>query len=225
MNGPQLPEQVAAYRGSFASTWSEDAPPEAVRFVVLDCETTGLSPARDRIVSIGAVAVAEAQILLADSFEALLQVRHNTAATLVHGITRAETLDALDEREALIQFLDYLRDGVIVGHHINHDLAMLNFACERQFGIRLENRHLDTMGLTLHLQSDGAFVHLPPIGGFSLDALCERFGVVPYDRHTAPGDAFLTAQVFLRLLRYARRAKRATLAGLTEPFLPDGSSS
>jgi len=225
MNGLQFPEQVAAYRGSFVSTWPEDAPPEAVRFVVLDCETTGLNPARDRIVSIGAIAVAEAQILLADSFDALLQVSHNTAATLVHGITRTETLGALDEREALIQFLAYLRDGVIVGHHINHDLAMLNSACDRQFGIRLENRHLDTMGLTLHLQSDGAFVHLPPIGGFSLDALCERFGVVPYDRHTAPGDAFLTAQVFLRLLRYARRAKRATLAGLTEPFHPDGSCS
>jgi DNA polymerase-3 subunit epsilon len=225
MNEPQLPEEVGAYRATFASTWPEDALPEAVRFVVLDCETTGLSPTRDRIVSIGAVAVGEAQILLADGFEALLRVSHNTAATLVHGITRAETLGALGEREALLQFLDYLRDGVIVGHHINHDLAMLNAACDRQFGIRLQNRHLDTMGLTLHLQNDGAFMHLPPIGGFSLDALCERFGVVPYDRHTAAGDAFLTAQVFLRLLRYARRAKRATLRGLTEPFRPDGSRS
>jgi len=225
MNGPQYPEEVRSYRASFASTWLDGALPEAVRFVVLDCETTGLSPARDRIVSIGAIAVSERQILLADCFEALLRVSHNTAATLVHGITRAETLGALSEREALVRFLGYLRDGVIVGHHINHDLAMLNAACNRQFGIRLQNRYLDTMGLTLHLQSEGAFMHLPPIGGFSLDALCERFGVVPYDRHTAPGDAFLTAQVFLRLLRYARRSKRATLRGLTEPFHSDGSSS
>lgn len=155
----------------------------------------------------------------------MLRVSHNTVATLVHGITRAETLDALGEREALVQFLDYLRDGVIVGHHINHDLAMLNAACERQFGIRLENRHLDTTGLTLYLQNDGAFVCLPPIGGFSLDALCERFEVDPYDRHTAPGDAFLTAQVFLRLLRYARRSGRGTLGGLTEPFQHERSIS
>jgi DNA polymerase-3 subunit epsilon len=225
MNGLQTPETVRGYLACFGSTWPDDALPEAVRFVVLDCETTGLDPARDRIVSIGAVAVGEAQILLADGFEALLRVSHNTAATLVHGITRAETLDALGEREALLRFLDYLRDGVIVGHHINHDLAMLNAACERQFGIRLNNRHLDTMGLTLHLQNDGAFADLPPIRGFSLDSLCERFGVVPYDRHTAPGDAFLTAQVFLRLLRYARRGNRAWLGGLTEPFHPDGSIS
>jgi DNA polymerase-3 subunit epsilon len=83
--------------------------------------------------------------------------------------------------------------------HINHDLAMLNAACNREFGIRLENRHPDTMGLTLHPQNDEAFVHESPIVGFSLDALCKRFGVVPYDRHTATGDAFLTAQIFLLL--------------------------
>lgn len=214
-----------SYQGKFAATWSDDAPLAAVRFVVLDCETTGLDPRRDRIVSIGAVAVNGLHIILADGFEALLRVSHNTAATPVHGITRAETLGALDEREALVQFLDYLGDGVIVGHHVNYDLAMLDAACGRQFGLRLENRHLDTMGLTLHLQNDGAFEGLPPIAGFSLDALCERFGVVPYDRHTAPGDAFLTAQVFLRLLRFSGRGNRRTLGALTEPFLHDGQTS
>jgi DNA polymerase-3 subunit epsilon len=221
MSTSELPRAVSDYQTRFASTWPGDASPQAVRFVVLDCETTGLDPRRDRIVSIGAVAVSEAQIILADGFEALLKVSYNTAATLVHGIAREETLDALDEREALLGFLDYLRDGVIVGHHINHDLAMLDAACERQFGMHLKNRHLDTMGLTLHLQRDGAFAPEPPIAGFSLDALCEHFGVVPYDRHTAAGDAFLTAQVFLRLLRRAERCERATLDALTEPFDPE----
>jgi DNA polymerase III subunit epsilon len=221
MSAPELPLAISDYQARFASTWPGDASLRSVRFVVLDCETTGLDPRRDRIVSIGAVAVSEAQIILADAFEALLKVSYNTAATLVHGITREETLDALDEREALLGFLDYLRDGVIVGHHINHDLAMLDAACERQFCMHLKNRHLDTMGLTLHLQRDGAFAPEPPIAGFSLDALCERFGVVPYDRHTAAGDAFLTAQIFLRLLRRAEGCERATLDALTEPFDPE----
>jgi DNA polymerase-3 subunit epsilon len=225
MSGQSPPETVAAYGRCFDATWPDDSAPESVGFVVLDCESTGLNPITDRIVSIGAVAVEGFEIVLADSFEALLRVRHNTAATLVHGITRAEALDGLDEREALILFLDYLRDGVIVGHHINHDMAMLNAACERNFGIRLGNRHLDTMGLTLHLESDRAFGDKPALTGFSLDALCERFGVVPYDRHTAPGDAFLTAQIFLRLLAYARRTERKTLVALAEPFRPSGISS
>jgi DNA polymerase-3 subunit epsilon len=74
------------------------------------------------------------------------------------------------------------------------------------------------MDLTLHLERDGAFAGRPPIRHFTLDALCTMFGVIPHDRHTAAGDAFITAQVFLRLLRLASRFGRATLAGVTAPF-------
>jgi DNA polymerase III epsilon subunit-like protein len=47
------------------------------------------------------------------------------------------------------------------------------------------------------------------------------FGVIPHDRHTASGDAFLTAQVFLRLLRLAGRHGRTTLSQRTEPFVEE----
>lgn len=223
MDQEQSPRALVDYRAGFASSWSDEEPVEAVRFVVLDCESTGLHPERDRIVSIGAVAVQDTQILLDDIFEALLRVTHNTAATVVHGITRNEARSGMAEREALLGLLDYLRDGVIVGHHIGYDLAMLNAACRRQLGIEVANRHLDTMGLTLQLERDGAFAGQSPITGFSLDALCDRFGILPYDRHTAPGDAFLTAQIFLRLVRIARRHGRTALAALTQPFEPDRS--
>jgi DNA polymerase-3 subunit epsilon len=209
---------LSSYLDAFRDSWAEDEPPERMRFVVLDCETTGLNPKRDRIVSIGAVAVCNAEILLADGFEALLRVTHNTAATLVHGITRDGARDGMREREALLGLLDYLRDGVIVGHHIAHDAAMLDAACRRHFDLQLRNRLLDTLALTLHLERDGAFGNQPALTDTSLDGLCRRFGILPYDRHTAPGDAFLTAQVFLRLLRHARRNGRTTLARLSEPF-------
>jgi DNA polymerase-3 subunit epsilon len=209
---------LSAYRDCFRDTWTDDAPPEGVRFVVLDCETTGLSPERDRIVSIGAVAVREAQIVLEDGFEALLRVTHNTAATLVHGITRSEARGGMDEREALLDFLVYVRDGVIVGHHIGHDLAMLDAAYRRHFDLELLNRRLDTLHLALQLERDGTFGDRSPLTDHSLDALCQRFGIVPYDRHTAPGDAFLTAQIFLRLLRRSARCGRASLERLTQPL-------
>jgi len=211
-------QAIARYRSSFHQTWDDDAPTDTVRFVVLDCECTGLNPKRDRLASIGAIAVYEAQILLGDTFEVLLRIKHNTAATLVHGITRAETRYGEDEREAMLALLAYLRDGVIVGHHIGYDIAMLNAACRRQFDLELSNRHLDTLGLMLHLEREGVFSDQPPLENTSLDALCKRFGITPYDRHTAPGDAFLTAQIFLRLLRYAKRSGRNTLSGLTQPF-------
>ncbi len=206
------------YRESFATTWADEATLESVRFVSLDCESTGFDPRRDRIVSIGAIALIDGQILLGDEFEAMLQVTHNTAATLVHGITRQEARSGREERDALLEFLAYLRDGIIVGHHIGHDIAMLNAACRRQFDFELGNRHIDTLGLTLLLEQDGAFAGQTSIASASLDALCDRFGVIPHDRHTAPGDAFLTAQIFQRLLRYASRCERNSVARLTESF-------
>jgi DNA polymerase-3 subunit epsilon len=199
-------------------SWAQDTPTEDVRFVVLDSETTGLDPRKDRIVTIGAIAVVNHEILIEDSFEALLKVEYNSSAVTVHGVTREESRIGLDEPVALDQFLKYLGDGVIVGHHISHDVDTFNAGYERHFGLRMENASLDTMALTLHLERDGAFAGRDPIQEFSLDALCGLFNIIPHDRHTAPGDAFMTALVFQRLLRLAAKHGRTTLARLLEPF-------
>jgi DNA polymerase III subunit epsilon len=205
------------YRSCFDATWSDETPIDRLRFVVLDSETTGLDLHVDRIITIGAVAVRGHEIVLEDSFDALVAVA-DTGAVEVHGITRDAARKGLEEAEVLARFLDYLRDGVIVGHHVGHDVGMLDVACERLWGFRTLNRSLDTMDLTLHLERDGAFAGRPPIRQFTLDALCGMFEVIPHDRHTASGDAFLTAQVFLRLLRLAARHGRTTLARIAEPY-------
>ena len=213
---------IGTYHALCRDRLADEIPWDHVRFVALDSETTGLDPRRDRLITIGAVAVVGGDILLDDAFEIMMPVRYNTSSVTVHGITVDEARDGVPEPEALEALLGYLGAGVIVGHHILHDITALNVACERHFGLELQNRFLDTMDLTLHLERDGA---LPPdtrIEGFSLDQLCQRFGVVPHDRHTAAGDAFITAQVFQRLLRLARKAGRDTLGALAEPFpVPD----
>jgi DNA polymerase-3 subunit epsilon len=213
------PAFIERYRKRFDETWHDDTPVDRVRFVVLDSETTGLNPRVDRLVTIGAVAVQSGEIVLEDSFHALIKVDANTSAVTVHGVTRDESRAGIEETEALARFLDYLGDGVIVGHHIDHDIITFDSAYERHWGIRMSNRSLDTMDLTLHLEKDGAFADRPPIRRFTLDALCDLFGVTPHDRHTAAGDAFMTAQVFLRLLRLASRHGRQTLGPLSQPFL------
>lgn len=155
----------------------------------------------------------------ADSFEALLKIEYNGASVAVHGITREKAEGGLDEPEALAAFLAYLRDGVIVGHHILHDIISISTACVRHFDFELKNRFLDTMKLALHIDRDGVFGDDDTFRGFTLDALCERFGVVPHDRHTATGDAFITAQIFLKLLRMGKTAGRVSLGPLSERFV------
>jgi DNA polymerase III subunit epsilon len=213
-----LPPFVARYRACFDDTWAEDTPIERVRFVVLDSETTGLNPRVDRLITIGAVAVQNSEIVLEDSFDALIKIDRNTEAVTVHGVTRDQSLRGVDEQVAIEGFIDYLKDGVIVGHHIGHDISTIDAALERHWGVTLTNRSLDTMDLTLHLERDGAFAGRPPIRQFTLDGLCAMFGVIPHDRHTASGDAFITAQVFLRLERLARRVGRGTLGRISDSF-------
>jgi len=209
---------LSRYDEHFADTWKDTTPIDDVRFVVLDSETTGLDPRTDRIITIGAVSVQGGDILLGDAFHALLRLDGNTPAVTVHGVTRDQTRGGMDEPEAMQAFLDYVADGVIVGHHIGHDIGTFNTAYQRHWGVELRNRSLDTMDLTLQLERDGAFAGRPPIRRYTLDALCEMFGVVPHDRHTATGDAFITAQVFLRLLKLAARCGRSTLGPLSEAF-------
>jgi DNA polymerase-3 subunit epsilon len=213
------PSFIDRYRACFDTTWTDETPIDRVRFVVLDSETTGLNPRTDRIITLGAIAVTAHEILLADAFDALLKIDENTSAVTVHGVTRDEARAGMEEQDALARFLDYLRDGVIVGHHIGHDIGSLDAGYERGWGLRTMNRSLDTMDLALHLEQDGAFVGRPPIRHFTLDALCGWFDVIPHDRHTASGDAFLTAQLFLRLLRLAARYGRTTLSSISEPFV------
>lgn len=212
------------YLRYFTASWVEDLGWENARFVILDTESTGLDAKRDSIVSIGAVSSSHFELHVEDAFEAFIPITHNTSAVHIHGITRELAAEkGVPEEEALADFLRYLRDGVIVGHHIRHDVEMLETACRKHFGLeRLQNLVVDTMDLTLRLDDLGNITHSPfeDRPDFTLDGLCERFGIPPYDRHTAIGDAFLTGQIFLKLLKRAKSSGLLRLGQLTEPYAP-----
>jgi DNA polymerase-3 subunit epsilon len=183
------------------------------RYVVFDCETTGLDPAKDGILTIGAVAVRDGEIRLDDEFDAILTDWRMTSAVLVHGITPAEAASGESEEQAVNKFLDYVGDAVLVGHHVGFDQKIVAHAA-RRLGRDLANPALDTMRIALALEERGAFEGRE-IRGFDLDNLGTLFDVEPHDRHTASGDAFITAQIFIRLERMARKAG-IDLAGLIE---------
>ncbi len=221
-----LPPEVVRYQTAMLTPPADSTAADTVRFVALDCETTGTDAERDRIITMGAVTVCGGEIRLDEQFEAILQVSHNTSAVLVHGVTAEQAArEGLTEEAAMRVFLEYLGASVIVGHHIGFDVTVISRACERCFGVALANRWIDTMELTLHLEAAGQLTG--PAGGnscspfqdFTLDGLCQRFGIPPHDRHTASGDAFITAQIFLKLLRLARRAGRTTVGGLAERWI------
>ncbi len=157
--------------------------------------------------------MSEGEIRLDDSLELLVRQSYNSAAVTVHGITREESLSGVEEADAARAALRFLEGGVLVGHHVDFDATVLDRTCERHGLPAVSNATVDTASLALLLAEEGL---LPDLQTVSLDALLRLFAIEPHDRHTAAGDAFLTALVFQRLLRIAADAGRTTLAGISE---------
>jgi len=169
---------------------------ENIRFVALDTETTGFNYEKDRMLCIGAVAIQKNKILVADSFEIYIkQDVFNEETVKIHGIRRNGKEIKVSEEEALIQFLSYLDDAVIVAHHTAFDVNMINRGLARLKVGPLISKQLDTNFIHKKMASGNSLKKLN-----SLDELCEIYNIKMHDRHTASGDALITAQLFLKLL-------------------------
>lgn len=166
-------------------------------FVAFDCETTGLDPKKDRILSIGAVKFTAERIWIKENKEWFVnQSQIKNDSIKIHGILPStSTASLLTESQAITTFLNYIGNATLVGHHLNFDVTMVNMALKRLGAGQLKNKQKDTNRL---YKEKGHFAHEQ---NFSLDILCEKFNILPSNRHTALGDAFITAQVFQRLIR------------------------
>jgi DNA polymerase III subunit epsilon len=189
-----------AYEQHFVQSYHRQTPLADVRFVVFDTETTGLDPRRSRILSIGAVGVQHWQADLTDSLECYVQQQggeEGGEAIEVHGILPNERHFNLSEAEAIQRLLAFCRDAVLVGHHISFDLAMVNNALKRIGGKKLLNKQLDTIDLARRIAGPELAYRQ---GAFGLDALCQQYRIPLSDRHTAAGDAYITAVLLMKLL-------------------------
>jgi DNA polymerase-3 subunit epsilon len=174
------------------------------RYVVLDTELTGLDQRKDDIVSIGAVRMQGRGIEIGSAFHELV----NPSAVLdgrsvvIHGITpsQVETKPPIDE--VLATFMKYVAGAVLVGHCLAIDLAFLNREARRLTGHPFRNPAVDTLSLYGWLRhrlpdNPAMTVALP---GLSLFELAHLFDIPVAEGHTAIGDAYITAQLFQRLL-------------------------
>ncbi|SFE73891.1 3'-5' exonuclease [Roseivivax sediminis] len=170
------------------------APLSALTYCVFDTETTGLLPHRDDVVQIGAVRVVNGRIVPGERFETLVDPGRPIpeAATRVHGISDHMVAGAPDMLRASRDFHGFATGAVIVAHNAPFDMAFLHRHAPAA-GVTWDHPILDTVLLSAIL--------FGTTETHTLDALAERLGIdVPAaGRHTAMGDAAVTAQVFLRM--------------------------
>nr|WP_315207868.1 3'-5' exonuclease [uncultured Flavobacterium sp.] len=186
---------------------------DAVRFVVLDTETTGFDYTTDRILCIGAIVLQNNTIPINGSFEVFIQQEHYDQATAkIHGILKEFVIDRPTELEALQLFLEFLGDSIIIAHHTIFDITMINRALERNGLPELKNKTLDTA--VLYKKTLLVSNLLERKENYSLDELADKFDISKKDRHTAMGDAYITAIAFLKILNKLKEKKEITLKQL-----------
>jgi DNA polymerase-3 subunit epsilon len=163
-------------------------------YTVFDTETTGLEPsAGDEIIQIGAVRIVNGRLLRFENIDQLIdpQRRLRPESIKIHGITEDMVRGQPLIKTVLPEFHTFCTDTVLVAHNAAFDMRFLQLK-EAQLGIRFNHSVLDTMLLS-------ALVH-PNQASHKLEAIAERLGITIIGRHTALGDAIVTAEVLLRLL-------------------------
>lgn len=186
------------------------APISDVRFVVLDAETTGFDRLKDRMLSLALFDVLGNRIHLntVRTWTIFQENASLTEAVKVHGILPDETENGQEEASVIRELLPLLTGAVVVGHHIGFDAMMIDKAMTRHLGIGFQNPIVDTADLSMKaldaFAQTGYANQRPP----SLDEVCSKCEIEMLFRHTAEGDAYTTAELFLFLC-----AKRRALLG------------
>lgn len=169
---------------------------ETSRWVVVDTETSGLDPQRDRLLAIGAVAVDGGAIVVDDSFEAVLrgEASGDAANIAVHGLGRDAQAAGIPATVAIEAFRDWAADAPCVGFHADFDREVLRTAFAGAGVAGFDRPWLDLAPLAAALMPDAQ-----RRADKSLDDWLSAFGIECAFRHNAASDALATAELLLRL--------------------------
>ena len=176
---------------------------EECEFVVLDAETTGLEKS-DMIITMGAVHLKDFQINLNDVLDQNYGHEKGTAAAEVHGELPEMTSRELSELQK--ELLLFIGNRIIVGHHISFDVSKINqMISTSHSGFKLKNKVLDTAQLLYRFNRERYDNEVGGMNNLQLDIACQENGIPIENRHTALGDAYMTAQLLMTQLTVAQR--------------------
>ena len=170
-----------------------------MRLIVLDTETTGLSPDNgDRILELGCVELMHRKLTGRNFHYYINPERESHEEALnVHGITSEFLQDKPKFAHIVDQFLAYVKGADVIIHNAHFDMGFLNKELELA-GHPPFKEHVGQVMDTLAMAKE-----IYPGKRNSLDALCERLGVSNAARtlHGALLDAELLADVYINLTR------------------------
>lgn len=188
----------------------ETLPLARARFIVVDVETSGLDLRRDKLLSIGAVAVQARRARLGENFSSILRREeiNERGNILIHGISPQMQAAGAAPEEALMGFLEFVGKYPLVAFHARFDRTMLDRAAREALGVCVLNPWIDLAQLAPALFPEARLTQA------CLDDWLNYFGLRAHARHRALDDALVGAELFLILLARAVARHLATVNAL-----------
>ncbi|MBV6633522.1 MAG: 3'-5' exonuclease [Alphaproteobacteria bacterium] len=173
---------------------TDDTPLGELPILVLDCETTGLNTASDRMVSVGAIRLHGTEPYPQSAIDLVVNPGQPipSLAASVHGITDALVVDAPVFADIWPLLAPRFENTILVGHHIGFDIAII----EREL-------RLAGLSWTRPPSLDTAALHQLVHGGAGVPALDDAaadYQIDVFGRHSALGDALVTAKLYGHLV-------------------------
>jgi DNA polymerase-3 subunit epsilon len=166
--------------------------------VSVDCETTGLNPKKDDIITLAAIRIIGNDILTSESIHLTLRPNQpiNSAAITIHRLRNCDVANGLEPEEAIKQFLDFIGSSPLLGYYLEFDVALINRIIKPWLGIKLPNEQIELSALY-----HDKVIGLIPQHHIDLrfETIRKKFNIPDLGAHDAFADALMVSMAYIKL--------------------------
>lgn len=171
---------------------------EGDELICFDCETTGLNPKIDDIISIGAVKIKGNNIDLQNKFERFVKPKNAAMisdAIKIHHIREVDLINAEDIDDVIEEFLDFVGNRPLVGYYLSFDIAMVNKYIKPKIGIKLPNKAHEVSSIYYDKVSKYHSIDVD----LKFKTIMDNLDLPFMKAHDATNDAIMTALIYIKL--------------------------
>lgn len=167
-------------------------------YVIIDLETTGLEPTKDRIIEIGAIKIGEKT----EEFTCLIKQDIGLSEEIKNltGISDKDLENGVDEKSAINDLIDFISEDILVGYNIDFDIKFLNQALKDQGRGKIANKTYDIMK---YVKNEKMFLN-----SYKLETVLKEYGIEKNQPHSALEDTRLMQELLVKVDSLVKRLEK-----------------